>query len=254
MFLHGLFGKGQSFQFVAKGKPIQRKFKACHMVDMRNHGKSEWHPSMDYESLARDVHAYMQSVGIGDGNRNCKVTLVGHSLGAKAAMAFSCMFPHLVNRLVSLDASPVDRSDYPHLNQSSTRMIEEAIALGSLEDMPLESAIRKIKSQVKDEVLQTALLFNLNPDGSLQVNLEAISKNQDNIYGFPEFEKTFEGRCLMLNGAESFQKEILNDASFYNKFFPRVTNDDIVMLEKAGHGLHFEHPIKVRKLIHAFLL
>ena len=58
----------------------------------------------------------------------------------------------------------------------------------------------------------------------------------------------------MLNGAESFQKEILNDASFYNKFFPRVTNDDIVMLENAGHGLHFEHPIKVRKLIHAFLL
>ena len=67
-------------------------------------------------------------------------------------------------------------------------MIEEAIALGSLEDMPLESAIRKIKSQVKDEVLQTALLFNLNPDGSLQVNLEAINENQDNIYGFPEFE------------------------------------------------------------------
>lgn len=100
--------------------------------------------------------------------------LVGHSLGAKTAMAFSCMFPHMVDRLVSLDASPVDRSSYPHLNESSERMIEEAIALGSLENMPLENAIKKIKTEVKDQVLQTALLFNLNPDGSLQVNLDAI--------------------------------------------------------------------------------
>ena len=135
------------------------------MVDLRNHGLSERHQQMDYESLAQDVHAYMKSVGI-NGQRN-KVTLVGHSLGAKTAMAFSCMFPHLVNRLVSLDASPVDRSAYPHLNESSTRMIEEAIALGSLEDMPLVNAIKKIKTQVQDQVLQTALLFNLNADGSL---------------------------------------------------------------------------------------
>ena len=33
-----------------------------------------------------------------------------------------------------------------------------------------------------------------------------------------------------------------------------VTNEDIVMLENAGHGLHFEHPMKIRKLIHSFLL
>ena len=67
-------------------------------------------------------------------------------------------------------------------------MIEEAIALGSLEDMSLENAIKKIKNQVKDQVLQTALLFNLNPDGSLQVNLDAIFENKENIYGFPKFE------------------------------------------------------------------
>ena len=58
----------------------------------------------------------------------------------------------------------------------------------------------------------------------------------------------------MLNGAESFQREILDDALFYRKAFPKLVNDDIVMLEKAGHGLHFEQPVKVRKLIHSFLL
>ena len=34
------------------------------MVDLRNHGQSERHHEMDYESLARDVHAYMEDVGI----------------------------------------------------------------------------------------------------------------------------------------------------------------------------------------------
>ena len=103
--------------------------------------------------------------------------LVGHSLGAKTAMAFAMKFPNLVDRLVSLDASPVDRNNMPHLNESSERMIESAIKLGSLEGMPLKDAIRKIKSDVDDKVLQTALLFNLNADGSLQVNLDAIADN-----------------------------------------------------------------------------
>ena len=63
--------------------------------------------------------------------------LVGHSLGAKTAMTFAMMYPHLVDRLVSLDASPVDRRRLPHLNIESERMIEDALRLGSLEGMPL---------------------------------------------------------------------------------------------------------------------
>ena len=127
---------------------------------------------MDYVSLARDVHAYIQSALFSGGKRDdtkmmMELTLVGHSLGAKTAMAFSCMYPDLVDRLVSLDASPVDRSACPQFNESTARMIEEAIALGSLEDMPLKNAIKKIKSDVSNEVLKTALLFNLNPDGTL---------------------------------------------------------------------------------------
>ena len=55
LFLHGLFGKGSSFQFLAKAKKLQKEY-TCHMVDMRNHGHSEWHSNIDYTSLAGDVH------------------------------------------------------------------------------------------------------------------------------------------------------------------------------------------------------
>ena len=85
----------------------------CHLVDMRNHGLSERDTLMDYESMARDIKGYLDSVGLD----KSEVSLVGHSLGAKTAMTFASMFPHIVDRLVSLDASPVDRRAMPHLNE-----------------------------------------------------------------------------------------------------------------------------------------
>mmetsp|Transcript_34340 Transcript_34340/g.45210 ORF Transcript_34340/g.45210 Transcript_34340/m.45210 type:complete len:94 (+) Transcript_34340:418-699(+) len=93
---------------------------------------------MDYESLARDVHGYLVSAGL----QKSQIMLVGHSLGAKTAMTFAMMYPHIVDRLVSLDASPVDRTQLPHLNEPSERMIETALSLGSLKGMPLEEAIK----------------------------------------------------------------------------------------------------------------
>lgn len=145
---------------------------------------------------------------------------------------------------------------YPHLNQTSEEMIEKAMSLGSLEGMAPRDAIQKIKLEVGDHVLQTALLFNLCRDGSFACNLQAIYDNQHHIYGFPDLgtDSTFEGPCLMLNGADSFQREICDDKKFYNTLFPKVTTKDIVMLDGAGHGLHFEQPAKVRKFIHDFLL
>lgn len=116
------------------------------MVDMRNHGLSERDSLMDYESLARDIHGYLVETGL---NRSsAQLMLVGHSLGAKTAMAFAMMYPNLVDRLVSLDASPVDRNRLPHLNASTEHMISSALRLGSLKGMPLKNAIKKIKSEV----------------------------------------------------------------------------------------------------------
>ena len=63
-------------------------------------------------------------------------------------MSMACMYPDSIDGLISLDASPVDRTPYPHLNEPSERMIEEAMSLGSLEGLPLEDAIKKIKREV----------------------------------------------------------------------------------------------------------
>ena len=48
-----------------------------------------------------------------------RVSLVGHSLGGKTAIKIACLYPQLIDKVVSLDASPVNRLEYPHLNESS---------------------------------------------------------------------------------------------------------------------------------------
>lgn len=58
----------------------------------------------------------------------------------------------------------------------------------------------------------------------------------------------------MVNGARSFQKEILDHPDFYSDVFPNITERDIVMVEGAGHGLHFEKPNQVRSIVYDFLL
>ena len=169
VFLHGLFGRAQSFQFLARARSIQEQY-TCHFVDLCNHGRSARAPTMGYEVLARDLRAYLNEAGILSQTHE-KVTLVGHSLGAKTAMAYACLFPDHVDRLVCLDASPVDRREYPHLNEPTSRMIDDAVKLGSLAGLTKESAIERIEHAIQDKVLKSALLFNLREDGSFMCNL-----------------------------------------------------------------------------------
>lgn len=102
-----------------------------------------------------------------------------------------------------------------------------------------------------DPLLSSALIFNLDPkDGSWLCNMNAIFENQSSLYGF-EKQGDYEGSTLILNGANSFQKELNEDINLYkNGGLPKISQNDIIKVENAGHGLHFEQPRIVRKLIH----
>lgn len=129
IFLHGIFGQASSFRFLAKKREIQQNF-TVHLLDMRNHGGSGRHADMDYLSLAHDLYQYMEQHRLTDVEKS--VSLVGHSMGGKAAMTFAALFPELVHQLVSLDSPPVDRSNFPELNVVLDNFLDGALALGDL--------------------------------------------------------------------------------------------------------------------------
>jgi hypothetical protein len=58
-------------------------------------------------------------------------------------------------------------------------MIEAAVDLGDLQQLGYKGAKSHIQKVVPAPILQSALIFNLDPkDGSWLVNLKAIKENQ----------------------------------------------------------------------------
>ena len=134
--------------------------------------------------MALDVYNYLEHAGVTAQDKS--VSIVGHSMGGKTAITLACLFPNLVRRLVSLDAPPVDRNPYNHMNQDTSKMIETALSLGDLQPLGYKGAVAHVKNRISDPEMRAALLFNLDPasDGAWRINLEAINENKSQIFGF----------------------------------------------------------------------
>lgn len=74
--------------------------RTCHLLDLRNHGRSDHHPSITYKELVDDVIRYA------DAHQLARFTLLGHSMGGKAAMAIATLHPQRMDGVVVVDAPP----------------------------------------------------------------------------------------------------------------------------------------------------
>ena len=105
MFLHGLLGQGRGWRQFALNKGIGSGGPDHHrdivLMDLRNHGESDWHKSMTYLEMAEDLMRFA------DAKHLEKLTLIGHNVGAKTAMMAAQMYPERVAGLISLDTAPV---------------------------------------------------------------------------------------------------------------------------------------------------
>jgi len=100
--LHGLFGAGRNWLTVARRLAAEFRF---HLVDLRNHGRSPHTASMTYRDMAADVRALVGRLGLDD------FTLVGHSMGGKAAMTLALDDGAGIARLVAVDIAPIAYPD-----------------------------------------------------------------------------------------------------------------------------------------------
>ncbi|HEU4495495.1 MAG TPA: alpha/beta fold hydrolase, partial [Flavobacterium sp.] len=98
LILHGFLGmsdnwKTLSSQFASRG------FQA-HALDLRNHGRSFHSDEFTYKAMARDIFEYCQF------NNLSSISILGHSMGGKAAMLFATEHPEMVEKLIIADISP----------------------------------------------------------------------------------------------------------------------------------------------------
>lgn len=232
VFLHGLFGRGKNFTQIAKA--IEPEFSSL-LIDLPNHGDSEWTETFDYIDLADAVASHIAEA---TDAADQPVHLVGHSLGGKVAMVLALRHPELIDRLVVVDIGPNAGG--------STGVFEHLLSsLAALDLDRVESrtdADAALREPIPEDAIRGFLLQNLRPTSAgytWQPNLTLLRSSLDVIGDFPDTgDAVFDHPVLWVAGEKSDYVS-RDDLPQMRELFPRTT---LLTVKGSGHWVHSERP------------
>ncbi len=234
VFCHGLFGQGRNWTAVAKALADDHR---TVLVDLPHHGRSPWFESFDYLEVADQLAALLGDLF----GQDDPVTLVGHSMGGKAAMVTALRSPELVRKLCVVDIAPVEYDGGGEFAGYVEAM--QALDLGSLERRA--DADAALESAVPNRTVRDFLLQNLRHESDgwrWQVNLEVLGRDLDALSGWPadglEGLAPFEGPVLWVAGADSGYVRSEQETEM-RRLFPHTRK---VVVKGAGHWVHAQRP------------
>ncbi|QDO88717.1 alpha/beta fold hydrolase [Ornithinimicrobium ciconiae] len=241
VFLHGLFGQGKNFTTIAKA--LQPEFVSL-LVDLPNHGRSDWTETVDYEQMADAVAAQVRRT-VGDDQR---IHLVGHSMGGKVAMALALRHRDLIDRLVIVDISPASSTDMSEFEQ-----LLGALATLDLDDLPSRTeADARLSELIPNRTTRGFLLQNLRSEGERwrwQANLDLLLADLPTVGGYVPEGDPFTGPVLWVAGERSNYIQPEHRPAM-EELFPRTV---LVRVKGAGHWVHSQQPQAFTSALRTFL-
>jgi esterase len=237
VLLHGLFGSARNFGAVQREFAQRRRTIA---LDLRNHGASLHDGDMRYATMAADVLQTLDRLSA------MPATLLGHSMGGKAAMQAALMQPDAVARLIVADIAPVPYP--PHLRATAAAMA----ALPLIPGMTRARADAALADAVPDAGMRAFLLQNLQTGGApaWRIGLSEIIADFADIEAWDAPSNArYAGPTLFIAGATSnyIRPE---HRPVIRSLFPRAR---FVTLKNAGHWLHADNPAGFVAVVEAFL-
>ena len=227
IILHGLLGSLDNWQSIAKQLSEKQE---VFIIDQRNHGRSPHTDEMNYQVLSEDLKAFCVQQQIH------KTTIIGHSMGGKAAMFFALQYPEMLDKLIIVDIAP---SFYDGNHES----ILFAMAEAPLKSTQSREDIDKfLSARIYDFGVRQFILKNLsrNKEGHFEwkCNLEALILNYRLLMDFPKSEKQFSGNTYFIKGENS---NYINQDNFdaCDHYFP---NNKMLEIKNAGHWVHADQP------------
>ena len=239
IILHGLFGMLDNWQALAKEFAC---FFETHIVDLRNHGRSFHATQHNYEVMTEDLLSYLNAYNLDE------VSLIGHSMGGKAAMNFACMYPDRVEKLVVVDISP---KYYPPHHQEILSGLK-AVDRSNLTSR--KDADQILSQYFSESAMRQFLLKNLywisSTELTFKFNLKVLSDQIKNVGQALYTNALFDRPTLFIAGQSSnYIKE--TDVELIESHFPDF---EIVEIPKSGHWVHAENPDQFFDKVSRFLI
>ena len=247
ILLHGLFGMGRNLGGIARA--LSDKY-AVFAFDLPNHGRSPHSDEMTIRSMADDVLAMLDHLGLD------VVNVLGHSLGGKVAMSLALRYPSRVNKMVVADIAPVT---YPAKHDA----ILEALGNIDVQQAANRAVVQQwLQATIEDKATCQFLMQNLEKSEQgfrWRMNLSAIinsyaelrqglSIDGNDNQGNTHENRVFEQPVLFIGGENSNyikpEYEAVSRALFPNCEFKEIAG--------AGHWLHAEKPEVFNALVLEF--
>ena len=237
IFLHGLFGAGDNWRSI--GRQLAEHYRV-HLIDLPNHGKSDWIDTQDLATLADMIGQWIPSQGID------RYRLLGHSMGGKIAMQLALnAHPGELQQLIVVDIAP---KPYPPHHQD----IFKALKRVDFERLTDRKAIdNDMRDLVTDNTVRQFLLKSLYKNGeqlAWRFNVDVLESRYDAVAAAPTISAPFSGPTLFIKGANSNYIEAA-DQALISRLFPSAKAK---IIEGAGHWPHAEKPVVFGKIIKDF--
>ncbi len=238
ILLHGLLGS--KLNMAGAGRVLADRHQAL-AIDLRNHGDSFHHNSMNYRIMAADIGGFMDDNGLET------ASLVGHSMGGKCAMQYALNFPERVDKLVVVDIGPGEYHD-----PSWTTYLKAMLAIDSSTLASRREADALLTEEIPSKIYRQFLLSNLVNDESgsyhwrpnLRAILAALHDIGAQVSGPVSYIDT-----LFIKGSESdYIQE--KDQGAIDRLFPQA---HLITVEGCGHLVHIEARDRFNQLLHDFL-
>lgn len=229
-FVHGFMGRGAGWESIVAALETEAY---CLTVDLPGHGKSLDRPAHEYtmEGATQALADVLDDAGID------RCTMVGYSMGGRAALYFSIYHPSRVRRLVLESTSPgllteAERAERRSVDAGRAQRIREDLE-GFLEDwyrMPL------FESLARHDLVEAMVARRAENDPEeLARALEGLGPGRqpslwDDLDAVP-------GPALVMTGALDDKYEAITARTAQR--LPRACR---VLVPGAGHNVHAERP------------
>lgn len=232
LLIHGLFGSLDNLAVLARGLTV---FCPVLQVDVRNHGLSARSNEMNYHALAQDMLDTLDAHGIDN------VSVVGHSMGGKIAMAMTALTPERIKQLVIIDIAPVN---YPVRRHDDIFAAAYAVMTSGCTTRTQAKAV--MRNHIYDDKVISFLLKSFQ-HGEWRFNVSVLRESYSTLSGWENIPAWPHPVLFIRGGLSSY----LN-TRYHQPVINQFPQARMHVVAGADHWVHAEKPDAVLRTIQRF--